>query len=164
MGKTIVLNLSDVILEGDVLDVGESYGVIYNLSKEAFDEVAIDYVEDNNKDILLSEGYDSCTIFFYLSNIWREGVRKKLIEDVTRFIKKGGKIFIWDINKDIGHVFNNKIKAVLPSNNIKEFDFKNLNIMSKSNLEDTKKLLGSKYKITEEKIWKDIYFVIGEKL
>ena len=70
MGKTIILNLSDVILEGDILDVGESYGVIYNLSKEVFDELAIDYVEDNNKDILLSEGYDKCTIFFSISDIW----------------------------------------------------------------------------------------------
>ena len=164
MGKTIILNLSNVILEGDILDVGESHGVIYNLSKEAFDELAIDYIEDNNKEILLSEGYDTCTIFFYLSNIWREGGKAKLIDDVTRFVKKGGNIYIWDINKDIGNVFNNKIRAVLPSKKIKEFDFKNLNIMSKSNLEDTKKLLESNYKITEEKIWEDIYFVKGEKL
>ena len=56
MGKTIILNLSNVILEGDILDVGESYGVIYNLSKEAFDELAIDYIEDDNKEILLSGG------------------------------------------------------------------------------------------------------------
>lgn len=164
MGKTIILNLSNVILEGDILDVGESYGVIYNLSKEAFDELAIDYIEDDNKEILLSEGYDTCTIFFYLSNIWREGGKAKLIDDVTRFVKKGGRVYIWDINKDIGKVFNNKIRAVLPSKNVKEFDFKNLNIMSKSNLEDTKKLLESNYKITEEKIWEDIYFVKGEKL
>lgn len=164
MGKTIVLNLSDVILKGDILDIGESYGVIYNLSKEVFDELAIDYVEDNNKEILLSEGYDTCTIFFYLSNMWREGERNKLIEEVTRFIKKGGSIYIWDINKDIGKVFSNKIKTILPSEKIKEFDFKNLNIMSKSNLEDTKKLLVNNYNITEEKIWEDIYFLKGEKL
>lgn len=164
MGKTIILNLSNVILEGDILDVGESYGVIYNLSKEAFDELAIDYIEDDNKEMLLSEGYDTCTIFFYLSNIWREGGKAKLIDDVTRFVKKGGCVYIWDINKDIGKVFSNKIRAVLPSEKVKEFDFKNLNIMSKSNLEDTKKLLESNYKITEEKIWEDIYFVKGEKL
>ena len=103
-------------------------------------------------------------IFFYLSDIWREGGRAKLIEDVTRFVKKGGNIYIWDINKEIGKVFNNKIRAILPSEKIKEFEFKNLNIMSKSNLEDTKKLLEPNYKITEEKIWEDIYFVKGKKL
>lgn len=163
MGKTIILNLSNTNLEGDILDVGESYGVIYNLSKETFDELAIDYVEDNNKDMLL-EGYDTCTVFFYLSNIWREVERGKIIEDVARFIKKGGKIYIWDINKEIGKIFSNRIRTVLPSEKIKEFEFKNLNIMSKSNLEDTKRLLESNFKITEEKIWEDIYFVKGEKL
>lgn len=163
MGKTIILNLSNTNLEGDILDVGESYGVIYNLSKETFDELAIDYVEENNKDMLL-EGYDTCTVFFYLSNIWREVERGKIIEDVARFIKKGGKIYIWDINKEIGKIFSNRIRTVLPSEKIKEFEFKNLNIMSKSNLEDTKRLLESNFKITEEKIWEDIYFVKGEKL
>ena len=34
MGKTIILNLSNIKLTGDVLDVGESYGVIYNISKD----------------------------------------------------------------------------------------------------------------------------------
>ena len=163
MGKTIILNLSNTNLEGDILDVGESYGVIYNLSKETFDELAIDYVEENNKDMLL-EGYDTCTVFFYLSNIWREVERGKIIEDVARFIKKGGKIYIWDINKEIGKIFSNRIRTVLPSEKIKEFEFKNLNIMSKSNLEDTKRILESNFKITEEKIWEDIYFVKGEKL
>ena len=53
MGKTIILNLSGVKLSGDVLDVGESYGVIYNISKDAIDEVSIDLLEgdiDEKKD------------------------------------------------------------------------------------------------------------------
>ena len=45
MGKTIILNLSDIKLTGDVLDVGESYGVIYNISKDAIDEVSLDLLE-----------------------------------------------------------------------------------------------------------------------
>lgn len=45
MGKTIILNLSDIKLTGDVLDVGESYGVIYNISKDAIDEVSVDLLE-----------------------------------------------------------------------------------------------------------------------
>ena len=163
MGKTIILNLSDVLLNGDVLDVGESYGVIYNLTKEALEELAIDYVEENNKETLIKEGYDTCTIFFYLSSIWREGERVKLINDVSRFIKKGGDIYIWDINKDIGKVFNNKIRSILPSGKIKEFEFKNLNLMCKSNCDDIKNILSDKYNVTEEKIWEDIYFIKGQK-
>ena len=164
MGKTIILNLSDVVLNGDVLDVGESYGVIYNLTKEALDELAIDFADDNNKESLIKEGYDTCTIFFDMSSIWREGERVKLINDVSRFIKKGGDIYIWDINKDIGQVINNKIRAILPSGKIKEFEFKNLNLMSKSNSEDIKNILNDKYIITEEKIWEDIYFIKGQKI
>ena len=35
MGKTIVINLEDINIEGDILDVGENnFGVIYNISKE----------------------------------------------------------------------------------------------------------------------------------
>ena len=45
MGKTIILNLSNIKLTGDVLDVGESYGVIYNISKETIDEVSVDLLE-----------------------------------------------------------------------------------------------------------------------
>ena len=33
MDKVIILNLTNVEIKGDALDVGESYGVIYNLYK-----------------------------------------------------------------------------------------------------------------------------------
>ena len=33
MGKTIVLNLSHINIRGDVLDVGERFGVIYNIAR-----------------------------------------------------------------------------------------------------------------------------------
>ena len=45
MGKTILLNLSNINLKGDILDIGESYGVIYSLSKEILDELSIDVIE-----------------------------------------------------------------------------------------------------------------------
>lgn len=163
MNKTIILNLSDVILNGDVLDVGESYGVIYNLSKNIDDEIAIDYVEGNNREILSEETYDTCTIFFYLSNIWRESSKVDLIKDICRFLKKGGNIYIWDINKEKGKMFNNRIRTILPSNNIKEFEFKNLNLISKSNLDDTKNILLDDFNIAEEKLWEDLYFIKAEK-
>ena len=42
MGKRIILNLREVKLKGDILDVGESFGVIYNLSKDILGELAVD--------------------------------------------------------------------------------------------------------------------------
>ena len=50
MGKTIVLNLSDIKFTGNILDVGENFGVIYNLSKEIMNEISVDYVSENKND------------------------------------------------------------------------------------------------------------------
>ena len=64
MGKTIVLNLSDVKLNGDILDVGESFGVIYNISKDVMDEISVDYVGGDNSSIILNEEeYDNVLSF-----------------------------------------------------------------------------------------------------
>ena len=164
MGKTIILNLSGVKLLGDVLDVGESYGVIYNISKDTIDEVCVDLLEGSIDEKSIQGEYDVFTIFFYLSNLWRESARVQLINEVSKLIKVGGEIYIWDINKEMGEVSNNKVMAVLPSGKIKEFEFKNLNPISTSNIDNTKKMLENMYSIKEEKLWEDIFFIRGEKI
>ena len=164
MGKTIILNLSGVKLLGDVLDVGESYGVIYNISKDTIDEVCVELLEGSIDEKGIQGEYDVCTIFFYLSNLWRESARVQLINEVSKLIKVGGEIYIWDINKEMGEVSNNKVMAVLPSGKIKEFEFKNLNPISTSNIDNTKKMLENMYSIKEEKLWEDIFFIRGEKI
>lgn len=164
MGKTIILNLSDITLKGDVLDVGESYGVIYNLSKEIMEEVAIDLLEGEIDEKHKHDQYDTCTVFFHLSSIWRDANRYELLMEASKLVKKGGEILIWDINKEIGEVFSSNVVSVLPSGNAKEFEFKNLNPLTKSNIDDTKKMIESIYHIKEEKVWEDIYFIKGEKI
>lgn len=164
MGKTIVLNLSDVNLKGNILDVGESFGVIYNISKEIMNEICVDYVNGDNYHILKEEEYDTCTMFFCLSNIWNNLTRLKLIEEVSKYIKSGGELFIWDINKEVRDRINNKIIAVLPSGKYKEFEFKNLNPIIRSNIEENQKLLEKYYIIEETKLWEDIHFIRGKKL
>ena len=108
MGKTIILNLRDIKLTGDVLDIGESYGVIYNISKDAIDEVSVDLLEGSIDEESTNGGYDTCTVFFYLSSIWREASKVNLIKEASKLVKVGGEICIWDINKEIVEVFNNK--------------------------------------------------------
>ncbi|MEE0727509.1 MAG: hypothetical protein UCV58_13405, partial [Clostridium saudiense] len=90
--------------------------------------------------------------------------RVQLINEVSKLIKVGGEIYIWDINKEMGEVSNNKVMAVLPSGKIKEFEFKNLNPISTSNIDNTKKMLENMYSIKEEKLWEDIFFIRGEKI
>lgn len=163
MMKTIIMNLSKISIKGDVLDVGESYGVIYNLYKDIEDEISVDYVDEKNVGELMERAYDTCTMFFSLSGIWRESRRIELIKDVSSLIKPGGELYIWDINKEVGKVFNNTIRAILPSGGIKEFEFKNINPIVKSNIDDTKRILSGHFTITEEKLWEEIYFIKGQK-
>ncbi|MBD7913774.1 hypothetical protein H9660_01290 [Clostridium sp. Sa3CUN1] len=164
MGKTIVLNLSDVKLQGNILDIGESFGVIYNISKEVMNEVSVDYVyaEENNN--LIKKEYNICTMFFCLSRFWNASTRLKLIEEVSKYIESGGELFIWDINKEIKDMVNNKIITILPSGKLREFEFKNLNPLIKSNIEENKKLLEKYYKIEETKLWEDIHFIRASKI
>lgn len=164
MMKTIIINMSNVSIKGDVLDVGESYGVIYNLYKDIEEEISVDYVDEKNVGDLIESNYDTCTMFFSLSSIWRESRKLQLIKDVSGLIKPGGDLYIWDINKEIGEVFNNVIRTILPSGSTKEFEFKNLNPILKSNIDDTKRMLNDNFTVIEEKLWEDIYFIRGQKV
>jgi len=165
MGKTLVIDLEDVVLEGDILDVGEkNLGIIYNISKEAEEELCLDYVSSDTKIELKDRKYDACTFFFDLNKIWTSLEKEKLIKDISLYLKESGEIFIWDINKERGKVFNNKIKVVLPNGKIKEFTFRNLNILLSSNIEEIKKILEKYFEIEETKAWEDIFFIKGKKI
>jgi hypothetical protein len=165
MGKTLVIDLEDVCLQGDILDVGEkNLGIIYNISKDAEEELSLDYVDNNSKINLKSRKYDACTFFFDLNKIWTSFEKERLIKEMSSYIKDSGEIFIWDINKERGKVFNNKIKVILPKGKVKEFTFKNLNILLSSNIEEIKKILVKYFKIEEVKAWEDVFFVRGTKL
>ena len=165
MGKTLVIDLEDVILQGDILDVGEkNLGIIYSISKEAKEELSLDYVSNDTKIELKNTKYDACTFFFDLNKIWTSLEKEKLIREVSSYIKDCGEIFIWDINKERGKVFNNKIKVILPNGKIKEFTFRNLNILLSSNVEEIKKILEKYFEIEETKAWEDVFFIRGKKL
>lgn len=165
MGKTLVINLEHVNLSGDVLDIGEkNLGIIYNLSKEAKEELSLDYVSSESKIELKDRKYDACTFFFELNKIWTGLEKEKLIKEVSSYLNEFGEIFIWDINKERGKVFNNKIKVILPNEKVKEFTFKNLNILLSSNIEEIKKILEKYFEIEETKAWEDIFFIKGKKI
>lgn len=165
MGKTLVIDLEDVVFDGDILDVGEkNLGVIYNISKEAEDEISLDYVSSDAKIELNSKEYDACTFFFDLNKMWTNLEKERLIKEIYSYIKEEGEIFIWDIKKERGKVFNNKIKVILPNRKIKEFTFRNLNILSSSNMEELKKIVEKYFQIEETKVWEDLFFIKGKKL
>ncbi|WP_160690667.1 hypothetical protein [Clostridium sp. C2-6-12] len=165
MGKTLVIDLEDIILKGDILDVGEkNLGVIYSISKEVKEELSLDYVSGDSKIELKDRKYDACTFFFELNKLWTNLEKEKLIKEVSSYLNEFGEIYIWDINKERGKVFNNKVKVILPNGKIKEFVFKNLNLLLNSNLEEIKKILQKHFEIVETKAWEDVFFIKGKKL
>lgn len=164
MGKTLIINMRDVKLEGDVLDVAsDNKGVIYNIYKEIDDELSIDYVDESNRQILRNRKYDACTFFFNLNSIWRNSRKEHLIREVSQYIKNYGLVYIWDVNKERGKVIDSKVKIVLPGDKVKEFEFRNMNPILTSSLEEVKKILEKYYEIEETKVWEDIFFIKGMK-
>lgn len=163
MGKTIILNLSTLELKGDVLDVGENFGVIYKLMKDTEEACTVDYIVDENQYLIQGNKYDVCTIFFHLSKLWSFTSKDDLLDEVTKYLKKGAEIYIWDINKEIGQILNNKVRVLLRNNTEKEFELKNINPLSKSSVEETEFLLSKDYDIIETKVWEDIHFIKGKK-
>lgn len=164
MGKTLVINMKDVKLEGDVLDVAsDNRGVIYNIYKEIDDEISIDYVDDSNRNILKRRKYDACTFFFNLNSIWRASKKEALIKEVTQYVKDDGCLYIWDVNKERGKLIDSKVRILLPGDKTKDFSFRNMNPLLTSELDEVKKILEKYYEIEETKVWEEIFFIKGIK-
>lgn len=165
MGKTLVINLEDVNIKGDILDVGKNnLGIIYNISKEVQEELSIDYVNEDRKCELKNRKYDACAFFFDLNKIWTSIEKERLIKNISQYLKDNSEILIWDINKQRGKVFKNNIKVILPQKRIKEFTFKNLNILSSNNVDEIKKILENYFEIEETKAYEDFFFIRGKRL
>ena len=164
MGKTLVVNKKYLELEGDVLDISqENAGFIYSISKDIEEELSVDYVDENNKGILNGRKYDACTFFFDLNKLWGNRKRKMLVKEVTSFIKDDGKIFLWDINKEMGDRVNNKVEIILPSGQVKGGLLRNNNPISSCTFEETIKIIEKYYIIEETKVWKEMFFIQGRK-
>ena len=131
MGKTIFINMNDVRIEGDILDLSsENSGVIYNISKDIEEELCVDYVTSDERKVLTERKYDACTFVFNLNNIL--GLRRStVIKEVINYLKDDGEIYIWDVNKDRGKIINYNMNIALPGGEIKKFNLKNYNPISK---------------------------------
>ena len=164
MGKTLVINMHDVYIKGDILDVAKgNIGIIYNISKETEEELSIDYIDADNKNILRRREYDACTFFFNINSIWGIKKRESLFKEVYTYLKETGEIYIWDINKERGNFIDNKVEVVLPRNKVKSIVLKNYNPLITCSFEEVKKILEKYYEIVETKMWEDVFFIKGIK-
>ncbi|MDD7793010.1 hypothetical protein [Clostridium sp. 'White wine YQ'] len=162
MEKTIVLNLKDMELKGDILDVGgENYGVIYNIKKYLDSEVAVDFVDESRE--IINSNYDTCILFFSLGKINNNKERHKLMSEIYPLIKEDGELYIWDIVKKKNEVFKNKIRVILPEEKTKEFSIKDSNFLKEWSADESKKVLEKYCDILETREWEDIFFIKAKK-
>lgn len=165
MNKTLVVSMNNINIQGDILDIScDNYGIIYNLSKDVLDEISLDYVDENNKKILYDRKYDACTFFFNLSKIFSKRKRDKMIKEVSKYIKKDGYIYLWDINKEIRKRVNNKIEIILPNGNVKTGMLQNNNPFIKCDFDEIIDSVQKYYVIEEKKVWEDMFFIKGRKI
>lgn len=128
----IIVDLTDFSLQGEVLDMGfESKGAIYRALRQRilydthFETAAsMDSCADI-EDCQWVYGYpeklpfkdntfDAATAFFSISFLKRKYIRNKVIKEVARALKDGGKLYIWDMNTDFKLIKpKKKIKILL---------------------------------------------------
>ena len=166
MRNTILINLENENLPGNVLDVGFcNYGITYNLFKNGYDEISVDYIEGKNeKEKIEVDFYDCCIVFFALSDIWSKYNRKKILFDLVKHIKREGVIYIWDLDKPYGKIFNNKLKVILPGGEIKVIKLKEVNMLKDTSFESTKKIVEKYFQIIESTCSDNIYCIKGKKI
>lgn len=159
--ETIEINIDQEIFEGELLDIGfDNNGILYNGYKHFNEEVDVEYINGKEeKDLIENNFYDNCTLMFVLSNINFKKAKEKLFEEVKKYIKKDGYIYIWDIDKGFKEWFNNKIIVKLPNNVQRDFRVRNFNILNDNSQESTVKALEKYYEILDIKNEFGIYFI-----
>lgn len=159
MKKTLMVNLSNLKLEGDIIDFSlENFSLLdYEESEknEECSEIAIT-VED--------ELYDSGIIFFNLNKVWNRLKREEMISKMTNYIKKDGNIYIWDLNKSFGEVVDVELKVLCPNEKFKNVNLKTNNIFSSLNIEEIEKILEKNCIIEETKVWEDMFYIKAQKI
>ncbi len=165
MKKEIPIDLSDVLLEGNVLDIGsDNYGIIYNLLKISKDEeICVDYVYNEEENSVEKYYYDSAVMFFYFSSLWSKQNKKSLILDIFNFLKDSGELYIWDINKNFNKTFDSCIKVFLPGEQMKSFRYSDHNLLKDTNMINTISLIQNYFDIIETREWEEVYFIKARK-
>lgn len=165
MKNQIFINLEHEFFLGNVLDIGfENFGIIYNLYKQQNDEIAIEYIEGKRESSLIEKGaYDSCILFFSLRHFWLPAQLKKFLKEISEYLKDGGNIYLWDIDKGYKQTFQSTIKVALPDKTVKEIEIKDYNILKNCGKEKVLALLKEYFDILDVKASDRIYYIKAQK-
>ena len=165
MNKHIYMVLSEEIFQGNLLDIGmENYGIIYNAYKQINDEVSIDYISCKEENSIRKDYYDKCILLFSLSKIKFRKNKMKLISEIYKYLKVGGSLYIWDIDKGYNEICNCSVKIETPDKKLKEVKIRNLNILLDSSTKNTMKLLDCYFEVIDFNIKDRLYYIKANKI
>ncbi|OFI05591.1 hypothetical protein CLOACE_15970 [Clostridium acetireducens DSM 10703] len=168
MKKEITINMEDIKFTGNVLDIGcENYGIVYNVFKESIknkNNINVEYINGKEEKELIKKGiYDVCVMLFSLNNIWLTKSKKDFIEDISSYLKEGGILHIWDIDKGYNKTFNGDIRILLPNRRLKKISIKDFNVFKDNSKDKVEYLLKDSFHIKEKKSLKGIYYIKAVK-
>lgn len=164
MGKTLVMSLENLKIEGDILDIGgDDYGVIYNVFKEVENELALDYANTDDGKRLKRNRFDAATLFFGMGDLKQSKKREDLLKEILQYLKEDGEVYIWDIVKNKGEFINNTVKVILPNSKIKNFTLKKMNPFLTCSMEEVEKVLEKYCEVVETKQWEQLFFIKAVK-
>lgn len=161
MEREISINLEEEMFQGNILDIGyNNYGVIYNLCKNYENEIAVDYVSSkDDREIIQEDFYDNCVMLFSLNSIWLTINKRSMVKEISKYLKKDGFIYLWDIDKGYAKIFNEKIKIMLPDRGIKEITIRDYNFLKDNSMQNSVKIIEEYFKIIDLKYNNNIYYI-----
>lgn len=162
MVREVNLDMRNISFKGNTLDVGiDNYGIIYNILKQTDDEISVDYYIENLEEEYRNQ-YDNGVLFFSLSKLSKNEA-EEVLKKIWTSVRFGGKLYIWDREKQKKETVKDKVKVLMAGNKEKEFEFIDNSISKEFTIDTSKKVLEKYFEIEETKVCDKIIFIKGIK-
>lgn len=166
-GNEIVIDLKNLNIRGEVLDLGfQGKGIIYRALKkpktiDAHDETAaaVENAGDYNwvcgyPDRLpfTDNSFDSIVSFFSLSIIRSNHLRRKTVKEISRVLRKNGKLYIWDNSVEkLSLGYKKEIKVLLPGDCSEKYQFRQFGIPKSFGIDSVLPVVSRYFTVNEYK-------------
>lgn len=163
--NNVFISLEKEIFRGNILDVGmDNNGIIYNVYKYYDEDLDVDYLEGKeDNEILKSEYYDACVLFFSLHNIFNLNKKKKLIKNINQCLRENGYMYIWDVDKKPLKSLKTNVKVSLPDKSLKNLKINCSNPFTNNSKEKIMNILKDSFEVLDTKHSDDIFSIVCKK-
>lgn len=159
--KEVFINMENEIFRGNLLDIGlENTGIVYNIYREFNHGINIEYISGEEEKERIKEGYyDLCILLFSFNKIRSRFKKRAIIEQIHKYLNDDGMLYIWDIDKRPGRIFNGDIKILIPGKKLKVIKIRDFNITGDDSKENTVNIVSKYFDMEEYNFTEDIYYI-----